>query len=125
MLKKSSLLSLGVMLTISMSACSKSTPAPTASLTNTPANSANEPTSSANVDSNLVAQTVFKQNCVSCHGVDLAGGFGPNLQKVGAHLNQQQIVTTITNGKGGMPAFKEKLKPEEIDALAIWLFSMK
>jgi cytochrome c551 len=125
MIKKMCLITMCLFYAILVSACGKSTPAPAVSPTNAPATSAIEPTSSAAVDTSVVAQTVFKQNCVSCHGVDLAGGVGPNLQKVGQRLNQQQITTTITNGRGIMPVFKNKLKPEEIDALSIWLASHK
>jgi cytochrome c551 len=121
MLKRLVLLSLSLIIAISLSACGKKSPAPAAP----PVASATEPTSSAAIDTAMVAQSVYKQNCVSCHGVDLAGGVGPSLQKVGARLTQQQIATTITNGRGGMPSFKDKLKPEEIDALANWLYSKK
>jgi cytochrome c551 len=71
------------------------------------------------------AQAVFKQNCVSCHGVNLEGGVGKNLQKVGSRLTADLITTTITNGHGGMPPFQGKLKPEEITALSVWLAAKK
>jgi cytochrome c551 len=126
MLKKMCIFTLGLTLAVSLSACGKkSTPAPTVSSSVAPTSSTTEPTGTAAVDTSAVAQTVFKQNCVSCHGVDLGGGVGPSLQKVGARLTQQQIAATITNGKGVMPAFKDKLKPEEIDALSSWLAAKK
>jgi cytochrome c551 len=71
------------------------------------------------------AETVYKANCVSCHAVDLAGGVGPNLQKVGNQLTIQEITTRINNGGGGMPAFKGQLSNAEIANLAGWLGSMK
>jgi cytochrome c551 len=127
MLKKMCMLTMGLTLAVSISACGqKSTPAPIVSPTVAPTSTTTEPTgTAAAVDSSMVAQTVFKQNCVVCHGVDLSGGVGPNLQKVGARLTQEQIVTTITNGRNVMPAFKGKLKPEEIDALTKWLAAKK
>jgi cytochrome c551 len=74
------------------------------------------------------AQELFqKTNCISCHGVDLAGRVGPktNLQKVGSTMTQEQIASQIRNGGGGMQAYQNKLTPEEIDLLAGWLSSKK
>jgi cytochrome c551 len=71
------------------------------------------------------AQAVYKQNCVICHGVNLEGGVGKNLQKVGSRLTPDLITATITNGHGGMPPFQGKLKPEEITALSVWLAAKK
>ncbi|MCU6711719.1 cytochrome c [Paenibacillus sp. J5C_2022] len=71
------------------------------------------------------AEAVYKQNCVGCHAVDLAGKAGPNLQKVGAKLTTEQIHTRISNGGGGMPAYKDQLSKDEIDALTNWLAAKK
>jgi cytochrome c551 len=125
MLKKMCMLTIGLILAVSISACGQKPPAPTVSPSIAPTSTTTEPTGTAAVDTSMVAQTVFKQNCVVCHGVDLSGGVGPNLQKVGARLTQVQIAATITNGRNVMPAFKDKLKPEEIDALSKWLAAKK
>jgi mono/diheme cytochrome c family protein len=71
------------------------------------------------------AQALFKQSCTSCHGVDLGGDFGPNLQKVGGKLTKEQITTQITEGGTEMPSFSKSLKKEEIAALAAWLSAKK
>ncbi|REK71144.1 c-type cytochrome [Paenibacillus paeoniae] len=71
------------------------------------------------------AEAIYKQNCIGCHAVDLSGGVGPNLQKVGAKLSADQIKATITNGRGGMPAYKDQLSSADIDTLSNWLASMK
>ncbi|MFD0959771.1 c-type cytochrome [Paenibacillus chungangensis] len=71
------------------------------------------------------AEAVYKQNCVGCHAVDLAGGVGPNLQAVGGKLTAEQIHDRIYNGAGGMPAYKDQLSKDEIDALTNWLASKK
>lgn len=76
------------------------------------------------LDANL-AQTTFKQNCMSCHGTDLQGGAGPNLQKVGIKLSDEQIFKKIESGGGMMPAFKTQLKEEEVANLARWLAEKK
>ncbi|WP_409343086.1 c-type cytochrome [Paenibacillus sp. MBLB4367] len=73
------------------------------------------------------AQAVYKQNCISCHGDNLQGKMGPNtdISKVGTKLSKDKIVNQISNGGGGMMAFKGKLKDEEINALADWLAAKK
>lgn len=71
------------------------------------------------------AEAIYKANCVSCHGADLSGKVGPNLQKTGAKLSQEQITAKIQNGGGGMPSYKNTLKEPEIQALTEWLSAKK
>ncbi|RAP76910.1 c-type cytochrome [Paenibacillus montanisoli] len=99
-----------------LSACGKSnttTPSPT-------------PTTEAGGET-AQAETIYKQNCVSCHGTDLEGKMGgkTNLQHVGGSLSKDKIFNQISNGGGGMMAFKGKLTDTEITALADWLAAKK
>ncbi|WP_227793546.1 c-type cytochrome [Paenibacillus guangzhouensis] len=71
------------------------------------------------------AEAVFKANCVSCHGNNLEGAVGPNLQKVGGKLSKGDIDAVVTNGRGGMPSFKGQLSSEEIAGIADWLSTKK
>jgi mono/diheme cytochrome c family protein len=71
------------------------------------------------------AEAVYKQSCISCHGVNLEGGVGPNLSKVGSKLTEAQIAKQIANGGGIMPAFKGNLKDDQIANLAKWLAAKK
>lgn len=71
----------------------------------------------------ISAEAIYKQRCVSCHAIDLQGRAGPNLQKVGAALTQEEIASIISDGKGGMPSFEKRLNEEQIEALAVWLAS--
>ncbi|WP_072334630.1 cytochrome c [Paenibacillus sp. cl123] len=71
------------------------------------------------------AEAIYKQSCLACHGAELEGKLGPNLQKVGGKLSDQQIYKVLLNGKGGMPAFKSTLKDEELVNLAKWLAEKK
>ncbi|MBH5317933.1 c-type cytochrome [Paenibacillus sp. GSMTC-2017] len=69
-----------------------------------------------------IMETV-KSQCMGCHATDLSGGGGPALLGVGSRLSKEEIVTTITNGRGdgAMPEYGSKLSTEEIDQLATWL----
>jgi cytochrome c551 len=140
MLKKMCVLTIGLVLAVSLSACGGNktatptptpapvptpVPAPAPAPSGAPTGGTNPPSGTTGGTTTVDAQAVFKQNCVTCHGVDLGGGAGPNLQKVGARLSADQIAATITNGRGGMPPFKDKLKAEEIDALSKWLAAHK
>ena len=76
------------------------------------------------------AQT-FKSKCSMCHGMD-GKGFPaihtPNFTspKWQASNTNKEITTTITNGKKGtaMPAFGNKLKAGEIQALVHYIRSL-
>jgi cytochrome c551 len=71
------------------------------------------------------AEALYKNSCIGCHAADLAGGAGPNLQKVGGEMTAEQIHDKIANGGGGMPAFKDQLTDAEIDSLTSWLAAKK
>ncbi|GFZ79738.1 hypothetical protein GCM10008018_26620 [Paenibacillus marchantiophytorum] len=117
-----SFLCLSLLLAVSLSACGKSNttkPSPTTGTTGTPA------ATSSGTTTKVDAQAVFKANCVSCHGANLEGLVGPNLQKVGSKLSKEQIVAIVTNGKGAMPSFKGKLSDDEISSVATWLADKK
>lgn len=65
---------------------------------------------------------LFVDNCQSCHGEMGAGGsVGPDLQTAKMSDDQKAVTTQIENGGGVMPAFKDTLSQDEIDALATYV----
>lgn len=63
---------------------------------------------------------LFQSNCVVCHGA--AGNQIPNVALLGkAFIADRNVVEILTNGKGGMPAFKGKLQPNEMEAISAYL----
>jgi cytochrome c6 len=70
------------------------------------------------------AQVFASQGCGGCHTLKTAntsGTVGPNLDNTS--LTQEQIAATVTNGRPGtpMPSFKDKLTPQQIDAVAAYV----
>lgn len=72
------------------------------------------------------AVAVFKQRCMSCHGVDFKGRMGPesNLQQVGSRLSAEQIITIVKEGGDRMPA-QSNIKEEDVVKVAEWLATLK
>lgn len=69
----------------------------------------------AQVEAGMV---VFETNCAGCHGVDGTGSnTGRDLTDVATEQADRLVhVGSVTNGKGGMPAFGGRLEGDEIDA---------
>ncbi|KRF35823.1 c-type cytochrome [Paenibacillus sp. Soil787] len=119
-----SFLCLFLLLAFSLSACGKSNTTPPAT-TGTPAATGTPTATTSGATTKVDAQAVFKQTCVSCHGVNLEGSVGPNLQKEGSKHTKDELATIISNGRGAMPSFKGKLTDDEISSLAVWLADKK
>ena len=81
-----------------------------------------EPDDTAPADNTAAhAESVYKANCLSCHGADLGGGLGPELKNVDQRLSADELFTVIKEGRGQMPAFGGSLSDEEIQALVEWI----
>lgn len=73
-------------------------------------------------------RSLFKEKCAMCHGENLEGKIGPNLTDnfwTTGDGSRMAIVHTIQKGSPakGMPAWETMLKPEEIKAVAAYVYS--
>ncbi|MCR2806116.1 c-type cytochrome [Paenibacillus soyae] len=86
-----------------------------------------KPAGNALQDAPAEVASLYKANCVSCHGTDLQGKIGEktNLQKVGERMTAAEIITQIEQGSGVMQGFSDKLTEAEISSLANWLAGKK
>jgi len=69
-------------------------------------------------------KTIFKAECGSCHTLSAAGTsgtIGPNLDQL--KPAEPIVVHQVTNGGAVMPAFKGKLSPAQIQAVAKFVAS--
>jgi mono/diheme cytochrome c family protein len=65
---------------------------------------------------------VFAENCSVCHGATGHGGNGgPDLTTMPKAKEQAGAEEQVTNGGGGMPAFKGQLSEEEIKNVAAYV----
>lgn len=71
--------------------------------------------------------TLFASNCSGCHGADGSGGVGPALVGEGALAGLEDagaVAGFVSVGvPGRMPGFETRLRPDEIEALAAFVFS--
>jgi mono/diheme cytochrome c family protein len=86
--------------------------------------SSTSPQTAAASDEFAATRAIFKEHCVQCHGDDASGGRVqvegreikvPNL--TGEHARKptdEKIAAKISEGDDEMPAFKDKLTPEQI-----------
>ncbi|UOQ45741.1 cytochrome c [Halobacillus salinarum] len=77
----------------------------------------------SDVDAKEAKQAFEENNCISCHGGDLSGGYGPSLQKVGKKYSEDDIKEIISKGKGSMPP--QSVSDEDKNLIASWLAAKK
>ncbi len=71
-------------------------------------------------------EKLYETHCLSCHAPNRLGGMGPTLLPESlAHLKKPEAAKIIGEGLPAtqMPAFGAILKPDEIKALAAWIYT--
>jgi mono/diheme cytochrome c family protein len=65
---------------------------------------------------------IFASNCSTCHGaLGTGGNGGPNLTQIPSAKNLQTVIGQVTNGGGGMPAFRGQLSNTQIQQVATYV----
>ncbi len=68
--------------------------------------------------------TLFKMNCVGCHGITARGLVGPDLHSITQRLNDKQIIKQVIEGlTPPMPSFE--IDPQNMSNLLTYLHSLK
>ncbi len=104
----------------------KTSNAPLQQTANNSSEAANK-TNAASTDELAQAREIYGATCTKCHGANADGGHVefdnvklnvPSLRQGRARTHTDERLTRqINNGGEGMPAFKDKLTPEKINAL--------
>ena len=69
-------------------------------------------------------KTIFSDNCAGCHGaLGTGGNGGPDLTTIPEAKDKAKVVEQVTNGGGGMPAFKGQLTDQQIQDVAAFVTS--
>jgi quinohemoprotein ethanol dehydrogenase len=64
-------------------------------------------------------EQVYADNCSGCHGAQGTGGNGG--PDISSPLSASQIIAQVTNGGGGMPAFRDQLDKQQISNVAAYV----
>jgi mono/diheme cytochrome c family protein len=86
------------------------------------ATTANTPTETTTGGSAAGAEVFASAGCGSCHTLAAAGSTGstgPNLDDL--QPDKETVVSQVTNGGGGMPAFGDRLSEQEIEDVATYV----
>lgn len=85
--------------------------------------------SEANDLADTPGRRLFDDHCAICHGLDgtaksgAEGSIDFSDSRFREEWSRERIVERILTGKGKMPSFDEKLREEEVDAIAGYLKS--
>ena len=86
------------------------------------ATTANPPAATTTEDGGAGAEVFASAGCGSCHTLAAAGASGttgPDLDEL--QPDKETVVSQVTNGGGGMPAFADRLSEQEIDDVAAYV----
>jgi mono/diheme cytochrome c family protein len=76
-------------------------------------------------DTEKNGRAIFERNCVRCHGTDGTKGKWGAKNLTISKLSDDELLTTITNGKGRMPAWRNTLTALEIELLKDYIKTMR
>lgn len=69
--------------------------------------------------------TTFKTYCVTCHGKDGKLGLSGAANLSASTLSKQEAIEVISNGRKLMAPYKSILSPQEIEAVADYILTLR
>jgi cytochrome c6 len=70
-------------------------------------------------------EELFMTHCKTCHGADGTMGLSGAKNLKLSTLDKASIVNQVTNGKGMMASFKDRIAPEDIDKIADFVLTLR
>lgn len=77
--------------------------------------------SSSTSNTAMNGETLYKNSCATCHGVNLQGAIGPTLVNIKNKYSETDIQAIISKGSQHMPA--NLLNDEESKIVSKWLLT--
>ena len=72
-----------------------------------------------------MGQQLFETRCATCHGVSGTAGIGNAANLHTCSLDSNTIVQVVSNGRNGMPSFKNSCSEEEIHKIAAYVYTLR
>jgi mono/diheme cytochrome c family protein len=88
-------------------------------------NSQQPATEHANTAPVSAGQQLYDSKCVTCHGSSGAAGISNAANLKTSQLDSAGIVQTLTNGRNGMPSFKNSCSEQEIQQIASYVLTLR
>jgi cytochrome c551 len=98
-----------------------STTRPSTTTTTRPTTTTTRPTTTTTTAPPPDGAAIYSANCAVCHGADGSGGVGPDLRGIGQMHTVDELIQVITNGRGAMPAWRDRLSAAQIRAVATYV----
>jgi len=70
-----------------------------------------------------IGAEIYSRNCSACHGARMLEPQGAFDLRKFPRAERERFVNAVTKGKNAMPPWGDVLKPEEIDALWVYVLS--
>ena len=72
-----------------------------------------------------LGRAIFDAKCMNCHGAEGKGGLSGSKDLAASTLSHEEKIRRIEDGKNAMMGYKKILSPEEIEAVALYVESLK
>ena len=82
-------------------------------------------TPTASVSEYINGEVLYSEKCTMCHGADGKQNTLGAADLSTSSLNHETVVAIITSGKNGMRAFSPELSPAQIEAVAVYVESLR
>jgi cytochrome c6 len=73
----------------------------------------------------VAGRDIFRDKCRRCHGKNGSRGFAGAADLQRSLLDEKTLYAVISNGRGTMPAWKNKLGPGQIRQLVVYLRTLQ